>query len=77
MVSYLTNSIVDQILQELYTSHKTLVLVITPFCMTSSGLELCFASARLRRRTPDGSPSTRRQRHFPFISAQLEIQSEC
>lgn len=30
VVSYLTNSIVDQILQELYTSHKTLVLVITP-----------------------------------------------
>ncbi|XP_056912530.1 capping protein, Arp2/3 and myosin-I linker protein 3 isoform X3 [Takifugu flavidus] len=27
VVSYLTNSIVDQILQELYTSHKTLVLM--------------------------------------------------
>lgn len=25
VVSYLTNSIVDQILQELYTTHKTLV----------------------------------------------------
>lgn len=25
MVSYLTNSIVDQILQELYATHKTLV----------------------------------------------------
>lgn len=35
VVSYLTNSIVDQILQELYTTHKTLVLVITLFCMTS------------------------------------------
>uniref|UniRef100_A0A668AS07 Capping protein regulator and myosin 1 linker 3 n=1 Tax=Myripristis murdjan TaxID=586833 RepID=A0A668AS07_9TELE len=29
VVSYLTNSIVDQILQELYTTHKTLVLVIS------------------------------------------------
>uniref|UniRef100_A0A3Q2Y630 Capping protein regulator and myosin 1 linker 3 n=1 Tax=Hippocampus comes TaxID=109280 RepID=A0A3Q2Y630_HIPCM len=35
VVSYLTNSIVDQILQELYTTHKTLVLVISLFCMTS------------------------------------------
>lgn len=35
VVSYLTNSIVDQILQELYTTHKTLVLVIPLFCMTS------------------------------------------
>lgn len=35
VVSYLTNSIMDQILQELYTTHKTLVLVISLFCMTS------------------------------------------
>uniref|UniRef100_A0A8C9XGY7 Capping protein regulator and myosin 1 linker 3 n=1 Tax=Sander lucioperca TaxID=283035 RepID=A0A8C9XGY7_SANLU len=35
VVSYLTNSIVDQILQELYNTHKTLVLVIPLFCMTS------------------------------------------
>lgn len=35
VVSYLTNSIVDQILQELYTTHKTLVLVISLYCMTS------------------------------------------
>uniref|UniRef100_A0A8C9XHG0 Capping protein regulator and myosin 1 linker 3 n=1 Tax=Sander lucioperca TaxID=283035 RepID=A0A8C9XHG0_SANLU len=32
VVSYLTNSIVDQILQELYNTHKTLVLVIPLFC---------------------------------------------
>uniref|UniRef100_I3JRD4 Capping protein regulator and myosin 1 linker 3 n=1 Tax=Oreochromis niloticus TaxID=8128 RepID=I3JRD4_ORENI len=36
VVSYLTNSIVDQILQELYTTHKTLVLVISLYCMPSS-----------------------------------------
>lgn len=35
VVSYLTNSIMDQILQELYTTHKTLVLVISPYCMAS------------------------------------------
>lgn len=35
VVSYLTNSIVDQILQELYTTHKTLVLVISLYCMLS------------------------------------------
>lgn len=35
VVSYLTNSIVDQILQELYNTHKTLVLVIKLSCMTS------------------------------------------
>uniref|UniRef100_A0A3Q3JLC8 CARMIL pleckstrin homology domain-containing protein n=1 Tax=Monopterus albus TaxID=43700 RepID=A0A3Q3JLC8_MONAL len=39
VVSYLTNSIVDQILQELYATHKTLVLVISLYCMTSCRLE--------------------------------------
>uniref|UniRef100_A0A8C7YBA5 Capping protein regulator and myosin 1 linker 3 n=1 Tax=Oryzias sinensis TaxID=183150 RepID=A0A8C7YBA5_9TELE len=33
VVSYLTNSIVDQILQELYNTHKTLVLVISLYCV--------------------------------------------
>lgn len=38
VVSFLTNSIVDQILQELYTTHKTLVLVISLCCMLSPSL---------------------------------------
>uniref|UniRef100_I3JRD5 Capping protein regulator and myosin 1 linker 3 n=1 Tax=Oreochromis niloticus TaxID=8128 RepID=I3JRD5_ORENI len=42
VVSYLTNSIVDQILQELYTTHKTLVLVISLYCIKSSPQFLFF-----------------------------------
>uniref|UniRef100_A0A6Q2XPF8 CARMIL C-terminal domain-containing protein n=1 Tax=Esox lucius TaxID=8010 RepID=A0A6Q2XPF8_ESOLU len=40
VVSYLTNSIVDQILQELYTTHKTLVLTHCALC-SSCGLNHC------------------------------------
>uniref|UniRef100_A0AAQ5ZK43 CARMIL C-terminal domain-containing protein n=1 Tax=Amphiprion ocellaris TaxID=80972 RepID=A0AAQ5ZK43_AMPOC len=47
VVSYLTNSIVDQILQELYTTHKTLVLCLKSLCFISRTRRIRPVSTRL------------------------------
>ncbi|KTG38923.1 hypothetical protein cypCar_00006647, partial [Cyprinus carpio] len=81
VVSYLTNSIVDQILQELYATHKTLVLQ-TNFSLHSSvhsehvhkhrsSSRIC-SSSQLRqvsqmRRLEDGGTARRTHRHADIL----------
>lgn len=81
VVSYLTNSIVDQILQELYATHKTLVLQ-TDFSLHSSvhsehvhkhrsSSRIC-SSSQLRqvsqmRRLEDGGTARRTHRHADIL----------
>lgn len=81
VVSYLTNSIVDQILQELYATHKTLVLQ-TNFSLHSSvhsehvhkhrsSSRIC-SSSQLRqvsqmRRLEDGGTARRAHRHADIL----------
>ncbi|KAL0201186.1 hypothetical protein M9458_004373, partial [Cirrhinus mrigala] len=81
VVSYLTNSIVDQILQELYATHKTLVLH-TNFSLHSSvhsehvhkrrsSSRIC-SSSQLRqvsqmRRLEDGGTARRTHRHADIL----------
>uniref|UniRef100_A0A8C7S3Y9 Capping protein regulator and myosin 1 linker 3 n=1 Tax=Oncorhynchus mykiss TaxID=8022 RepID=A0A8C7S3Y9_ONCMY len=52
VVSYLTNSIVDQILQELYTTHKALVLTHAHYLSLSDTIAIQKRSARTRRIRP-------------------------
>uniref|UniRef100_A0A8C1NBS5 Capping protein regulator and myosin 1 linker 3 n=1 Tax=Cyprinus carpio TaxID=7962 RepID=A0A8C1NBS5_CYPCA len=81
VVSYLTNSIVDQILQELYATHKTLVLQMN-FSLHSSvhsehvhkhrsSSRIC-SSSQLRqvsqmRRLEDGGTARRTHRHADIL----------
>lgn len=52
VVSYLTNSVVDQILQELYATHKTLVLHKCITVLTCKGSRLKGTSEKKRNKKP-------------------------
>lgn len=81
VVSYLTNSIVDQILQELYATHKTLVLqsnfslhssVHSEHVRTHRSASRICSSSQLRqvsqmRRLEDGGTARRAHRHADIL----------
>lgn len=81
VVSYLTNSIVDQILQELYATHKTLVLqsnfslhwsVDSEHVHTNRSASRICSSSQLRqvsqmRRLEDGGTARRAHRHADIL----------